>query len=94
MNRYQDLDDILELVSRATEVSIQQIKSDSRLRDVVQARHLYCWLARNKTGRSMKQIGRVVRISRTPVIHSVKKIDGFIKVRDADTLFFLHKIGA
>lgn len=69
-------------VRRASEVfgvSVRDIISDRRPRDVVEARHAAIWAARYGTPYSLPRIGRFFRRDHTSIIHAVRKVDQRVK---------------
>ena len=88
-DRYSDLANILSSVSEVTGIPIGAIKSNDRTREVTQARHIYCYLAREKTGRSIEIVGSMVNLSRVATLQAIRKIKGFIDIKDPDTTYLL-----
>ncbi len=74
------IDDIVRLVSRELNVKLSDIKSKKRTRDVVSARRIAIYLARNLTPNSMPQIALYFGMKdHTAVSHAMKKIKEIIK---------------
>lgn len=90
--RYADLADILNKVSKVSGVSIALLKSANKTAEVTQARHIYCYLARKQTGRSIAQIGSMVNRTRVATLQAIQKIQGFVDIGDIDTLHLLGKL--
>jgi chromosomal replication initiation ATPase DnaA len=65
---------ILNIVCLEEGVSIDEIRSRSRMWKVSRARHLFCWMARQK-GYGHKEIGSAVCRDRATVVHSEKTIN-------------------
>jgi chromosomal replication initiator protein len=69
------IDLIMNVVSSEMGVSVAEIKGDRRSKQVVQARHLVMYLARELTDESLPKIGeRLGGRDHTTVMHGVKKI--------------------
>ncbi len=74
------IDDIVKLVSKELNVKLSDIKSKKRTRDVVRARRISIYLARNLTPNSMPQIAVYFGMKdHTAVSHAMKKINEIIK---------------
>ena len=61
---------IAEILEDYTGITVDQIKSKSRVREVTQIRQLLCYLAGELTNDSLKQIGRFINRDHSTVIHS------------------------
>ena len=81
MSTPSELSIILYNVCKASGVSIDEIKSNVRDRKIVTARQVYCYFA-YKTGYTLKEIGKVVGIHHSTVIHSVHNIEDKLFVDD------------
>ena len=69
-----ELKTILKAVSSVTNIYEKDILRKSRLKDVVFARHLYCYMACLKTSYTLKSIGNYINRNHATVIHGNKKI--------------------
>ena len=70
------LDDIRRVVCAVYQVSRESFCSESRSRNVCDARQVFYWLARRFTGRSFPQIGEASgRRDHSTVIHGYEKVD-------------------
>ena len=56
------------------------INTKSRRRDLVEARHIYCKIAKKHTSFSLQKIGREIKRDHTSVLHSIKRADEFLSV--------------
>jgi chromosomal replication initiator protein len=74
---------IIESVVRATDVSMEDIQSKLRLREVVEARHLICYFLRNHTMMPLQKIGNLINRDHSTVIHGYKTVKNLIET-DAD----------
>jgi chromosomal replication initiator protein len=73
------IDLILSIVAESTGISITEITGDKRSRQVVEARHLAMYLARELTDSSLPKIGdRIGGRDHTTVLHAVDKITKLI----------------
>ncbi|MCH9739729.1 MAG: chromosomal replication initiator protein DnaA [Epsilonproteobacteria bacterium] len=73
------IDDIVKLVSKELNVKLSDIKSKKRTKDVVSARRIAIYLARNLTPNSMPQIAVYFGMKdHTAVSHAMKKITEII----------------
>lgn len=57
-----------------------RIDVKSRLRHLVEARHIYCLIARKHTKYTLYEIGREINRDHTSVYHSLKRADEFLKL--------------
>lgn len=87
MNDLKGLSIILNFVANKEEVSIDDIKSNSRLGRYVNARHLYFWLARKYTKYSLSEISKMVNRDHASCLHGVNKFD---KWREVDRGFDVY----
>lgn len=71
-------DSIERLVCTYFGVTIDQYRSRSRLRAVVNARHLNMYFMREHTGLSLKDIGARSGRDHTSVIHAITAVRGWI----------------
>lgn len=69
-----ELKRILKAVSEVTLISEQDILTKSRLKEIVFARHLYCYFSCEKTRYSLKSIGKLINRDHASVIHGNKRI--------------------
>jgi hypothetical protein len=66
---------ILDIVARATDVSVIGLKSHSRDHPVTKARQIACWLGRRFTLKSLPQIGNVLGgRDHTTVLHACRRV--------------------
>jgi len=74
------IDDIVKIVSKEMNVKPSDIKSKKRTRNVVNARRIVIYLARNLTPNSMPQIAQYVGMKdHTAISHAMKKIHEIIE---------------
>ena len=66
---------ILEKVCEVYKLSIDNIKSNSRIGEVVKARQIYSYLSMNYTNDKIDYIAALINRDRTTVLHSVNKIN-------------------
>ena len=67
--------DVMKVVSDATDVTVDQLKSKRRTQDLARARQLAMYLARELTGASLNQIGRAFGgRDHSTVAHACQKI--------------------
>ena len=69
-----ELKRILKAVSEVTLISEDDILTKSRLKEIVFARHLYCYFSCEKTRYSLKSIGKLINRDHASVIHGNKRI--------------------
>ena len=77
--------DIMNLISEYYDVTVEQLKSKRRTQDLALARQVAMYVAREKVGASLNQIGRAFgNRDHTTVLHACHKVK---KLRDGDPLF-------
>ena len=92
----ESADEIVNGVCEASGVTIEQIKSKSRKREIVIARQIIQWMIAEKYKESKveinhKLIGEKVNRDRTGVYYSISQVEGAIKVRDRYVLDIINK---
>jgi hypothetical protein len=79
------LHQIASAVCRVLQVSPRDFHSPRRFRHVTRARQIYFWIARNRTSRSLPEIGRRCGgKDHSTVMHGIHKIDGDFAAFSAD----------
>lgn len=77
------LEVILADVCMALNESVEIVSSKSRKREHVSCRFIYCFVAKKKTGRSLKSIGELVNgRDHTTVIHALQAVQDFFDIKD------------
>jgi len=71
--------DILYICSRIGMVSVEDICSPTRIKEVVQIRQIYCYLMYKNTGLSLKDIGEIVGRDHATIIYMRDSIKHEIK---------------
>lgn len=66
---FEDHKAVLYICSRVGHISIDQICSPTRVKEVVHIRQIYCYLMFKNTRLSLAEIGRIVGRDHTTVIH-------------------------
>lgn len=66
---------ILSIISKNCSVSVEDILSKTRKKDIVDARHYFCAIMRKQLGYPVVAIGRYMDRDHTTVIHSVRTFD-------------------
>lgn len=87
-------ENLLSVISFVGGLSEDDIKGQNRARDLVLCRHAYYFLAREKMGLKLSQIGEVFGSDHTTVIHGIKKIKDMISIKDEITLNFINNINS
>ena len=84
-NRPRTFDDVLRVVSCYLGISPQELKEKSRKRNLVFARHLIFYFAKNKTQLTLVSIGEPFGFDHTTVLHGIQKINDYLDVKDEET---------
>lgn len=74
-----DVAKIQQAVVEYYKLSMIDLKSDRRYFDVVTARHVAMWLAKELTFRSLPEIGRIFRRDHTSVLHGIRSVNERMK---------------
>lgn len=81
IKRQGPLDAIMKKITEHTGVSAELMKSKTRLREVVFARHLFFYIASKDTSQSLKTIGIFMGDrDHTTVIHAARTIHNFLDI--------------
>lgn len=83
--------EVLEVVSSVTRVSIEDIQSNRKTNDIVNARRLYHFLTKEMTHYSYPYIGRLVNQDHTTVIHNVAVSEKLLRQKDPDFTRYVNK---
>jgi len=62
------------LIKKHTGFSIEDLRTENRTRELTDARHLFCCLATEKSGKAAGLIGSFINRDRTSVLHAVKQV--------------------
>ena len=73
-----NLENVMEAVSVVTNVPTEKIFGKDRHRDIMSARHLYCYMAKVHTNNTLQNIGRYIDKDHTTVINSIKVVNDMI----------------
>ena len=78
------IETLLNLVSKVTDIPVSDIKSKSRKREVVTARHTFCYACQNMPHLfskpvSLVSIGDIINRGHATVIYSVKQFESFLE---------------
>ena len=76
-----NIDSISRAVSKAYDIALDDIRSRSRLRKYVEARHMSIFLAVQHTSMTLSEIGKFFGLDHTSVIHARDGFRGFIHSR-------------
>lgn len=83
---------IIYAVLDASGLTLDELKSRTRVRKVCIPRQMLCYLLYHRTGMSEAQIAPEVGIDRTTVIHSINKIKDNLEIADRLTLTYFRRV--
>lgn len=83
---------IMDIVSETTGVSKGKIQGKDRSKNVVFARHLFCYFAKTKASVTLVQIANMINRHHSTVINSLQLISDMIDIADEDTKNSMQKI--
>lgn len=72
-------------VSRLTMVCVNDILSDSRMRHIVNVRHLY-WYLLLQNGFNLSEIGRMNNRTHSTVLHGINKAKELLSIGDKEMI--------
>lgn len=78
-NINEDLFEILSKVSTSTMISIEKMRSKRRNRPIVEARQIFCKIAKEETYYTLDEIGSIINKDHATVIHSCRTAKNLIK---------------
>ena len=85
LRNIRDNDYICQVVSENLNISIEQMKSKSRKREIVTARHISMYFDKSLTSMTLKEIGHAFgNRDRTTVIHAINTVND---LKDTDKTF-------
>jgi chromosomal replication initiation ATPase DnaA len=67
---YVDIESILKIISEEQSVSVEDILSKTRHREVVNGRQLFCYIMRERFGFPYAKIGRLIKRNHATILHS------------------------
>ena len=70
---------ILDYVCLETGIYKNDILSDKQPRNIVEARQIYCYLAKKTTEYSLTDIGRFIKKDHATVIYSIRTVDNLLE---------------
>lgn len=80
-----DRENLLSVISFVSGSSEDAILKQNRTRGLVLCRHVYFYIAREKLGLKLAEIGEVFGCDHTTVIHGIRKIKDMISIEDEIT---------
>lgn len=83
---------ILKSVSEVTGIPAEKIQGMERFKKTMEARHLFCYFAKQKTNATLLQIGNMINRHHSTVINSLQLISDMIDIGDEQTINSIQKI--
>lgn len=80
-NKNLNLANIIEICSKATGITMQELYSPSRLRSIVQARMFYFKYAREYSVLPYSVIGKTLNRDHTTVLYGIRKINNLLSLK-------------
>lgn len=81
-NSFYKINQIVEKCCIHLDTSKSVLLTDSRLSDIVRNRQITMWIISKMTDLTLIQIGSYFKLDHATVLHSKRKIDMFIEVKD------------
>jgi chromosomal replication initiation ATPase DnaA len=76
-----EMNELLTIVSKATNITKREILGNSRKREIIQARGLFCYVAVRNLGKMTTVTGRFLNRDHSTVINHCKNYDGWIEMK-------------
>ena len=86
------LNKILTITSEVCNVPALKMMGRERTRNIVIARQLYCYIATQYFGHTLKETGKGILKDHTTVIHSIRHVKRMIEINDELTILPLQNI--
>jgi chromosomal replication initiation ATPase DnaA len=87
-----ELMQILFQVCKAAKVNAYVILTRSRVSQIVDARSLYCYLAKKNTKYNFREIGEVIGIVHSSVIWHIHRVNRLVDAKDKRMTGLLNKV--
>jgi len=86
------IDILIDTVCQFYNITIDELKSRSRQGYIVEARRMYCYLARVLTPKSLKDIGLKIDRDHATVLHQYKNMAGYVEICDTNMIKDVNNI--
>ncbi|MDR1553053.1 MAG: hypothetical protein LBS69_06280 [Prevotellaceae bacterium] len=86
-----DLNTLIADVAASANVTVEQIKSDTRTSEIALARQAFCYLAESARF-NHKDIAKVINRSEATIYYSIRVIKGYIDINDGQTRRLLNQL--
>ena len=87
-----DRKNLLSVISFVSGLPEDAIRSQNRSRGLVLCRHAYFYIAREKLGLKLAEIGEVFGSDHTTVIHGICKVKDMLSIEDQITCDFINQV--
>lgn len=87
-----DRENLLSVISFVSGMTEDEIRSQNRARGLVLCRHAYFYIAREKLGLKLAEIGEVFGSDHTTVIHGINKVKDMLSIDDIITCQFINQV--
>lgn len=87
-----DRENLLSVISFVSGMPEDAIRSQNRARGLVLCRHAYFYIAREKLGLKLAEIGEVFGSDHTTVIHGINKVKDMLSIQDEITCTMVDQI--
>ena len=87
-----DRENLLSVISFVSGIPEDAIMTQNRARGLVLSRHVYFYIAREKLGLKLAEIGEVFGCDHTTVIHGLNKVKDMLSIDDLITCDFLNQV--
>ena len=87
-------ENLLSVVSFVSGVPENEIRGQNRARGLVLCRHAYYYIARERMGLKLTEIGQFFGSDHTTVIHGINKVKDMISINDEMTCQFIDQVNS
>lgn len=70
---------VVSAIVKTTGIEFSKVQSHSRRREIVDARHLFCYFARKESKMSFKEIGDIINRDHASVMHASNKVKNLME---------------
>ena len=78
-NNNPSINSIVAAVVKCTGIEFNKIQSLKRQRDIIFARHLFCYFTRKRTRLSYQEIGKIINRDHATILHSVRTVENLLE---------------
>lgn len=70
---------MFDVIEQVLEISTEELRSNSRKRELVEARHIFCYFTKENTKFTLSKIGGLVNRDHASILHAVNLINNLLE---------------